>query len=185
MNTIEVKIELLKGCIDTQLETQDYSNAIVVESASELHFLSKITLAGHYCREYTVASELVELNGSRVLPDGKTLLILLWSELAIVDIENNKLSQVIKFDCCELFGIYKFKSGYFIHGEDTTRYLNGNLEQVWERGAIDIFAGCKLDNVVDIFDDYWTITDWCGYKHHYNEEGEFLCEYCPQYDSNK
>lgn len=181
----EFTIEILKNDFKTLLSEDDLKNAIFVEKGDEFHYLSKITVRGKYCREYTVASFISELTPTRVLLDGELLLVLLWSELAVIDLEQNKLLRVIDFESWELFGIYKFKSGYFIHGEDSTRYLDDNFNLLWEEGCVDAFANIKVDNEVKIFDYYWTIIDWCGYNHYYDENGEFMHPLLPQYDCNK
>lgn len=180
-----IAIEILKDDLNTQVASVDLQNAIFIENGEELCCLSKIIISGDYCREYTVASHVLKLDNNRILLDGKLLLVVLWSELAIIDIEQNKLLDVLNFNSWELFGVYKFKSGYFLHGEDSTRFLNGNFNLLWESGCVNIFVNYKTNCEVQIFDGYFTILDWYGYNHFYDENGELTSVYCPQYDCNK
>ncbi len=70
-------------------------------------------------------------------------------------------------------------------GEDSTRFLNGNFNLLWESGCVNIFVNYKTNCEVQIFDDYFTVLDWYGYNHFYDENGELTSVYCPQYDCNK
>ncbi len=185
MDRIKIDIKISDTLSDPPLDEETLNNALFVEDAPYCLRVSEITLRGKYDRKYKIVAFCVGLNADRVLIDKDLLIICLWSDLLIIDLNIDKLIKIIHFDCWEMFGIYKFKTGYFIHGEDTTRYLNGDFEQVWEGGCVDIFVNFKADRVVNIFDDCWTIIDWYGYKHYYNEKGEYKTEYCSQYDPDK
>ena len=182
MRKTSFEIKLLKNDFNTPLTLKDLKNAAVVESASEWHNLVKIVISGEYCREYIVASDVAQISPKTVLIDGKLLFVILWSELAIIDMQQDTLLKTVEFDSWQLFSIYKFKTGYFIHGEDAIRYLNDRFELVWDSFCVDIFFNFKIDEIISIFDEYWTATDWCGYIHFFNEYGEFKCEYDPKYD---
>ncbi|MDE7406630.1 MAG: hypothetical protein K2M89_07155 [Clostridiales bacterium] len=147
--------------------------------------MSQIVLSGKYNKTYSVLSYFITLRDETVLVDGDRLFICLFSEIAVVDLVEDKIVNVIKYECWQLFGIYKFKNGYFVRGEGSNMFLNRNLDCVWEIGCIDIFANPKAENEFEIHDDYIAVYDWYGSRHFYNETGEFKTEYHPEYDMSK
>lgn len=95
--------------------------------------------------------------------------------------ELDKLVKNIELDCWELFEIYKFKSGYLIHGEDEIRFMNAAFEIMWGIGAIDVYANGLVEKDFEVFDDYAIAYDWYGDKHYFDENGEFKKEHYPEY----
>ena len=168
-------------CIDKQTRDQ----AIFTENCSELYIVSQIVLRGKYNCEYKVVSHSIKLNAERVLVDGDFLLICLFSELAIINLAQNRMQKIICFDCYELFGIYKFQLGYFLHGEGENRFINESFELVWEESAVDIFVNYKAEKDIEISDDLIAVYDWAGFQHFYDEHGEFCRIYNSRYNCNE
>ncbi|MCH5163962.1 MAG: hypothetical protein J1F36_02980 [Clostridiales bacterium] len=184
MEETKIDIKILKSVFQLPIDAQTIENAIFVEDTKELLVASQIELSGKYNRTYTVVSHFIELDPNRVLIDNDLLIIILFSELAIIDLQQDKLLRVIDFNCWELFRIFKFKSGYFLYGEGENRFLNKNFDVVWEKGCIDIFVNPDVKEDLEIFDNYVTVFDWYGYKHYYDETGEFKTEHYPEYDNS-
>ena len=180
MEQTKIDIKTLKDDVSILLDEQATTGTIFVESAKS-SVLSQITLSGKYNHTYTVATSYVNLTHERVLVHDKLLVICAIFDLAIIDLEQNTLLQIINLCKYSLFSIHKFKTGYFIHGELLNYFLNHNFEIVWQEGAIDIFSNSKVEKDLEIFEDYIVAWDWYGYKHYYNESGEFKTEHYPQY----
>ena len=181
MEQSKIEIKILND-LKSPPNAQIIENAIYVEDEQNA-IVSEVTVSGKFNRKYTVIGYLVELNQDRVLIDDNLLIVCLWSNLAIIDMKQNKLLKSMTLcDMGELFGVYKFKSGYFIYGELENFFINEHFEVVWEMGCIDIFVNPKAEKELEIFDDYISVYDWYGYKHFYNESGEFKEEYYPEYD---
>lgn len=157
----ETKIEITssENLLDPPLDEQIIQGAIFVEGAPYALRISNITVSGKYNREYKVVAFGIGLNDGRVMIDGDLLIVCLWSDLLIIDLKTDKLLRDIEFDSWELFAIYKFKSGYFIHGEGENYFLNKKFEIMWEKGCIDIFVNYKVDKILEFFDDYITVFD--------------------------
>lgn len=186
MSQTNIKITILKDTLRVPLDAQALQNAIFVESGNEHYVLSQITVSGKYDREYTVASYFLPLDEFRVLLDGDLLIFCLFHELVVIDLAKDKLIKSIAFDGYELLRIIKFKSGYFLHGEAENRFLDKHFKTVWEAGAVDIFANSKAEKALEIYDDFITVFDWCGYKHIYDEVGEVgFSTYYPEYNCNE
>ena len=113
--------------------------------------------------------------------DNDWLLICLFKEIAVVNLKENRVYRVVDFECYELFGIYKFKTGYFVHEELDNRFLDKDFNIIWEWGCGDIFFNSKVEKDFEIFEEYIVAWDWDGYKHYYNESGEFKTEHYPEY----
>lgn len=182
MEQLKIDLKSSNTFLETPLDAQTLKNAICVDDSNDSLVESNITISGKYNRKYKILAFCVWLNHDRVLIDGDLLIICLWANLLIIDLKEDKLIHNIDFDCWELFRIFKFKDGYFIYGEGENRFLNKNFELVWEKGCIDIFINPKVENELEIFDDYVTCFDWCGYKHYYDENGEFKTEHYPQFE---
>lgn len=183
----EIKIELKSSddLLETPLDEQTLENAIFVEGANYALRISTITVSGKYSREYKIVAFCVGLNENRVLVDGDLLIICLWSDILVIDLQSDRLLHDIDLDCWELFGVYKFKSGYFIHGEGENRFLDKEFNVVWEESCCDIFVNSKVEKDFEIFDDYVIAYDWFGGKHYYDEHGEFKTEHYPEYSMSK
>ena len=181
---MKIEITSSENLLDPPLDEQTLENAIFVEKAPYALRISRIAVSGKYNREYKIVAFCVGLNDNRVLIDGDLLIICLWSDLLIIDLKTDKLLRDIEFDSWELFAIYKFKSGYLIHGEGENYFLNQNYEVVWKLGCVDIFVNYKVKKELEIFDDYITVFDWYGSKHYYNETGEFKTEHYPEYSGD-
>ena len=183
MEQTKIDIKSEEELLNKPLTAQVLENAIFVDEADYGLVVSHITVSGKYNREYKILAFCVQPNDDRVLVEDELLIICLWSNLLVIDLKADKLIRNIKLDEWEMFRIFKFKDGYFIHGECENYYLNKNFDPVWEAGCIDIFVNPKVEKDLEIFDDYVTVFDWCGYKHYYNENGEFKTEHYPEYDS--
>ena len=134
------KIDIIKNDTHASVDLSTLSNVIYVEDSEDLYVVSQITLSGKYNRVYNVVSFFISLDSDRICLDCDTLLIALFEELAIVDLRQDKLVRVIKFDnCWGIRNICKLKSGYFIHGEGVNYFLNKNFEILWESSSVDIF----------------------------------------------
>ena len=182
MEQMKIKITSSENLLKPPLDEQIIKGAIFIEDAPYALHVSNVTIHGKYHREYKIIAFCIGLNINRVLIHGDLLIICLWSDILIIDLIADKLLRVVPVaDSGELLGIYKFKSGYFVNGELENYFLNHNFEIVWQVGAIDIFSNSKVEKDLEIFEDYIVAWDWYGYKHYYNESGEFKTEHYPQY----
>lgn len=184
MQETTIKINVLKSDFDEEVDASTLENITFAENAKVLYVITQIDVSGKYRRAYTFATQIQSINEDCILIDGDLLLIILFSELVVIDLKHDKLIKSIDFDCYQLLNICKFKSGYIIRGEGETRFLTKDFEQVWEEGAIDILVNPYAEADFEIFEDYFTVLDWCGYKHFYNETGEFKRKYYPRYSGN-
>lgn len=185
MEKTDVKIHIIKEYSSTPVDPSEFDDVICSETGTELHVASQIEISGKYNKTYCVLTGFVRLNDNTVLVDGDRLFICLYKEIVVVDLATDKVVKIIDFDGYQLFGIYKFKSGYFVHGEITNMFLNADTACVWEYGCIDIFVNPRLENDLEISDDYIAVYDWMGDRHYYNESGEFKTEYHPELDMSK
>ena len=179
MEETAIDITIIKDDVKILVGEQAIANAIFVERAQS-SVLTQIILSGKYNRVYTVATCYINLTHERVLVHDNLLIICAEFDLAIIDIEESKLLQIINIDKHTLFSIHKFKSGYFIHGELLNFFLNKDFQIVWEEDCGDIFYNGNVKYILEIFDDYITVFDWYGKKHYYNENGEFKHECFPE-----
>lgn len=185
MKETTITISILKRDLRTQVISSDFDNVIFSETGAELHTVSQIDLSGEYNKTYRVLADFVGLNDETVLIDGSRLFICLFDEIAVVDLTTDKVESIINYENYQLFGIYKFKSGYFVRGEGSNMFLDNDLACVWELGSVDIFANPIVENQFEIHDDYIAVYDWCGYRHFYDEAGMIKIEEHPEYDMNK
>ena len=176
MEELRIEITSTDELLETPLDEQTLANAIFVTSANFALHVSNIKVSGKYNREYKLIAFCVGLNDERVLVEGNLLIVCLWSDILIIDLQTDKLVRDIDLDCAELFSIHKFQSGFFIHGELENRFLDKDFNVVWEESCCDIFFNSKVDRDLEIFEDYIVAWDWYGYKHYYNETGEFKTE---------
>ena len=181
MEQTKIELNVIQGDFKTEVDAQTIASAIYVEESRQLHTVSKITLSGKYSRVYTIVDFFFGATKDKVLIDDDLLIVCLFSTLVIIDLKEDKLKQVIDFNCWQLFKLFKFKSGYFIHGEGENRFLDKDFNVVWKESCCDIFFNSKVEKDLEIFDDYIVAWDWYGHKHYYNESGEFKTEYYPEY----
>lgn len=181
--TIEIKV--LKQDIDIPVDPSTVDDLIFAENSRKLNSISQIMLTGKFNRTYSVITNHFVLNKHTVLIDNDFLIFCTFSELVVVDLTQNKVIKSVDFNRSQLFEIVKFKSGYIIHGEEEIRFIDSNFDVVWECGCVDIFVNIRTENDFEVFDDHAIAIDWYGYKHYYNESGEYKREYCPQYDPDK
>lgn len=174
-------IEVIKKDL-IHVEQSMIDDAFIVEGDDELHMVALIRLRGKYDRDYKVITRYITLTDERVVIDGDIMIVCLYLRLVIVDLAKNEIINTVEFDCSEIFGLYKFKSGYFMHGEERNYFLDKNINVVWEAGCVDIFVNPLAENELEIFDNYITVLDWYGYKHIYNEHGEYKIEYFKEFD---
>lgn len=182
MGEYKTFMESLADFVSPPLDKKILDTAIFVENADYGLRVSHITITGKYNREYTIVAFAVKLNENRILIDRDFLIICLWSNILIIDLKTDKLIRNIDLDCWEMFSISKFKSGYVVHGEGEIRFINQDFDIVWKMGCCDIFSNSKVEKEFTVFDDYVVAYDWYGYKHYYNEGGEFKTEYYPEYN---
>ena len=181
MEQTKIDIKVLKDDLKIPVDEKTKSNAIYVENSKYAYTVSQITLRGKHNLICTVVSDFVSLTTRRVIVDNDWLLICLFKEIAVVNLKENRVHKVVDFECYELFGIYKFKTGYFVHGELDNRFLDKDFDMIWELGCGDIFFNSKVEKDFEIFEEYIVAWDWYGYKHYYNESGEFKTEHYPEY----
>lgn len=182
MEQTKIDVKILKNDSHTEVDQQTIANAIFVEDSKCLYTVSQITLSGKHNGMYTVVTYYTELCSNRVVVDNNLMIICMSFQLVIVDLRQNKLLRTVFIDDFgEFFGIYKFKAGYFLHGEVFNYFVDSNFKVVWFLSGRDIFANPKVKNILEIFDDYITVFDWLGDKYYYNESGEFKVEYYPEY----
>ena len=132
-----------------------------------------VTLYGTYERKYYFVTEFSALNTERVLLDGDALIVCLWSDIVIIDLPTDKIRKVITVTPdLDMFGVYKFKDGYFVHGEMDNRYFDGEFNLVWDAGGRDIFYCPDRETSVEIHVDHIDVWDFFGYKYTYDEYGE-------------
>lgn len=180
MKQTEIEIKILQNETLVKLDESVLKNAIVENKPPVWYVLSQITVTGQYNRKYNVATFYREVTPENVLIDNNLLFVCLYDEIAVIDLEKDKLVNMIDICRTELFQICKLKEGYFIHGELNNYYLDKNFNVVWELGCADIFYTNKVEKIVEVFDEYITVFDWYGVKHFYNEQGEFKTEYYPE-----
>lgn len=185
MQETNVEIKILKQDVDFPVDPSTVDNVIFAENSNKLTSVSQIVLSGKYNRTYNVLTYFFVPELCRVLVDGDLLIFCTFSELVVVDLNQDKVIKSVDFDCYQLFEIAKFKSGYIIHGEGEIRFLNRAFDVVWEGHCADIFANIIAEKDFEVFEDYVVAIDWNGYKHYYNESGEYKIEYCPKYDPDK
>ena len=186
MQTTEIEIQIIKNDVKTSVDISTISNVIYIEDSPDLHIVSQITLSGQYNRVYNVVSYFITLDANRVCVDNDILLIALYEEIAIVDLRQDKIDRIMKFDnCWGIRNFCKFKSGYFIHGEGVNYFLDKNFNVLWSVSSMDIFANMRVKNDFELYEDYIAVYDWYGNKHFYNENGEFDCKYYPQFNCDK
>ncbi len=185
MQTTKSKIQVIKNDINTYVDLSSLSNVIFIEDSEYHHMISQITLTGKYNRVYDVVSFVDYLDSNKVCIDSDTLLIALFEEVAVVDLQQDKLAGVIKFDnCWGIRNICKLKSEYFIHCEGVNYFIDKNSDILWKSSSLDIFVNIKVEKDFESCEDYVVVFDWYGHKHYYNEGGEFKCEYFPQFNCN-
>ena len=173
MDEIKIEFSCAEDFLDKPLPKSVLEGAIFVDKADYGLKESLVKVSGKYNREYKVVAFCVPLDDDRVIVEGDMLILCLWSNLLVIDLKADELIKNIHFDGYEMFRIFKFKEGYFIHGEGENRYLNKDFDLVWQNSAVDIFVNPDVKEALEIFEDYVTVYDWTGYKHFYNEKGEF------------
>ena len=181
MEQIKIDIKVIGDNLKEALDETIIANAIVVENFGIYNRAFEVTISGRYNRTYTIVSEWTEITLKSILIEKDLLIIILSYSIAVIDLNQNRLLQLIKLDS-SLFSIHRFKSGYFIYGELLNYFLNQKFEVVWDNGCADIFVNPKVEKELEIFSDYITVFDWCGYKHYYNENGKFKTEHYPKYE---
>lgn len=182
MQETKIEIKIIKQDIDIPVAPKTVDNVIFVENNKNLYSISQIILSGRFNRTFNVITGFFVLHERTTLIDGDLLIFCTFSELVVVDLTQNKVIKSIDFDSSQIFEIVKFKSGYILYGEEEMRFINRNFDIVWECGCADIFVNSRAEKEFEVFDDYVTVIDWDGYKHYYNEDGEFKCEYYPEYN---
>lgn len=181
MTETRIELKTLKRDMQTKVDAQTVENAIFVENSEYLFTVTQIKLVGKYNRVYNVVTDFIEVEPDCVVVDNDLLIICLAFEVAIVDLKQDKTVRVIDFDDNQLFGIFQFKSGYFIHGEAVNLYWNKNFDILWRESCGARFFNSKVKKDLEVFEDYIVAFDWNGDKHYYNETGEFKREHYPQY----
>lgn len=184
MEKTSVKINIIKRDLKTQVKPSEFDNVIFVENSNELYTVSQIVLSGKYNKTYCVLAYFVTLHDETVLVDSDRLFICLYNKIAIIDLMTDRVLNVINYDDYQLFGIYKFKNGYFVRGEDLNMFLDKSLNCVWKFSAVDIFVNPRVEKEIEVHDDYIAVYDWRGFRHFYNEMGKLKIEYHPEYDLN-
>lgn len=182
MQETKIEIKIIKQDIDIPVAPNTVDNVIFVENNKNLYSISRIILSGRFNRTFNVITGYFALLERATLIDGNLLIFCTFSELVAIDLKQNRIIKTIDFKSSQIFEIVKFKSGYIIHGEEDMRFVNGDFDIVWECGCADIFVNSRAEKDFEVFDDYVTVIDWYGYKHYYNENGEFKCEYHPEYN---
>ena len=185
MADTEYETKIIKSDMETPVEQHIIDDSFFVEDKNKPYLVSQIILSGKYNRIYNVVTYFITLNDDLVIVDGDILVFAVFTQFVIVDLKQDKLIRTVKPENGQIFGIYKFKSGYFLRGETANCFLDKDFNIVWENGCIDIFVNFKTERDFEIHEDYITAYDWYGYKHYYNERGEFKEEYYLCYDCNK
>lgn len=181
MEQTEIEIKVLKRDMDSRADEKTIENAVFVEDSEYLYTVTELTLRGKYNRVYTVVTDFLEIEENEVVVNDNLLVMCVFNVLVIIDVLQNKVIKTIKFDDTLLYGIYNFKSGYFVHGETINYLLTENFDTAWQCGCDEIFFNSKARKDLVVFDDYVVAFDSLGYKHYYNENGEFKTEYFPEY----
>ena len=172
MRDVNITIEKVGDVGKDKPATDAAEKAIYVENDNSKAVYC-ITLCGAYSRKYYFVTELSVINTERVLLDGVVLIVCLWSDIVIIDLPTDNKRKVINVTSdLDMFGIYKFKSGYFVHGEMTNRYFDSEFNMLWDAGGRDIFYCPERENSIEIHEDHIDVWDFLGYKYSYNEFGE-------------
>ena len=172
MQNAEITIEDLGTVAGNSAATVAVQKAIYVENEhSESVYC--ITLRGTCERKYYFVTELSVLHEDRVLLDGDLLIVCLLSDIILIDLQADKVRKVVNVtsdpDMC---AIYKFKGGYFVHGEMTNRYFDSDFNLLWGASGRDIFFCPDRKNSLEIYDDHIDVWDFLGNKYTYDELGE-------------
>ena len=182
MDNTKFELKLIHRDYNKDIEEDIIKKALVVENSVCLCAATMLKLSGKHEKEYIIVTELDCLYDKKIIINENILIICLTYELAVVDLNTDLVKKQMDINACSLFGVYKFKNGYFIHGEIENIYLNEDFDIVWTESCGNIFFNCKIDNDLEIFDNYITSYDWDGYKHYYNEHGEYKTQYFPELD---
>lgn len=185
MEQTEIEIKVLKRDTHAKADAQTIESAVFVEDSEYLYTVTELTLRGKYNRVYTVVTDFLEVERNEVAVNDNLLIMCVFDVLVIIDILQDKAVKTIKFDDTHLYGVYTFKSGYFVHGETINYFLTENFDTAWECGCVEIFFNSKVRKDLVVFDDYVVAFDSHGYKHYYNETGEFKTEHFPEYKMTK
>ena len=180
MEQTKIEIKILKNDCNKILDKQDIESSFFAES-NKSSVLNQITLSGRYNCVYTIATSYFDLTEKRVILDDNLLFICLISKIVVIDLTKETLLHTIDMGRCWLYQICKFKSGYFLHGELNNYFLDKSFYVVWEESCCDIFFNSKVEKDLEIFENYIVAWDWYGWKHYYNESGEFKTECYPEY----
>ena len=180
MEHTKIDITLVRDDDRITVDEQTIANAIVAESFEKLYSVYQIKLSGKHTRQYNVLTGWASLSNKDVLVDDNLLIIALTYDLAVIDLQQDKLVRIIELSDYQLFSIVKFKSGYIVHAELDTYFLDKNFAIVWQEGCVDIFFNSNVENDFEVFEDFVIAYDWYGYKHYYDESGEFKHEYYPE-----
>ncbi len=172
MRDVRITIEKIGVAGKDRVATEATYKAIYVENAhSDVVYC--ITLCGAYERKYYFVAELSLIYKERVLLDGDMLIICLRSDIVIIDLPTDKLRKAINVTSdLDMYGIYKFKEGYFVHGEMTNRYFDGGFDLLWEESGRDIFFCPDRENSIEIHEDHIDVWDFLGNKYTYDELGD-------------
>lgn len=176
MEETKLDIRLIKEVPESELDSETRERAIYIESDWN-SYVYQMTLSGKYNCEFIFISDFTPKNDDTLLLDNTLLFICTFNNIVVIDLEKGEIKQVLNFEIWQIFGIYKFKSGYIVRAEGANVFLDGNLVVKWEEWGADIFVNPLVENEFEIFDDYFTAIDWCGYMHYYNESGNFKTEY--------
>lgn len=145
--------------------------AIYVESEFA-DLVTCLTIGGAYKRKYYFVTTLTLRDLDRYLLEGDKLIVCLWSEILIFDLPNDKIKKIAVTEGLELYAIYKFKDGYFIHGELFNSYFDRDFDFKWEADGRDIFFCPTREKSLEIYADHIDVWDFLGYKYTYDEFGE-------------
>ncbi len=172
MQDVKITIEDLGTVAKDSTATEAAQKAIYAENErSESAYC--ITLRGAYERKYYFVTELTEITAERTLLDGDLLIVCLWSDIVVIDMSADKICNVINVTpYLDMFAIYKFKGGYFVHGETENRFFDSDFNLRWEKSGRNIFYCPDREKSVEIFEDHIDVWDFLGYKYSYDEWGD-------------
>lgn len=168
----KITIERLGDVGKDRAATEAAERAIYVEKGYD-ETAYCITVRGEYDGTFYFVTGLSGINEERVLADGDKLIVCLSSDIVVLDLQTGKILKTIAVtQYVDMFAIYKFKDGYFVHGQMVNRYFDNKFALQWEYGGKDIFYCPNRESSLEICDDHIDVWDFEGNKYTYDEYGE-------------
>lgn len=139
---------------------------VKVKDINSSEFISSAILCG-----YKGASSL---HPNAFYLEGSKLWICISDMVYCLQLPNLELVWSKSIDLASVFGIYKFKNDFILHGELEIFRITKAGEVKWSFGAQDIFVSLHGEDVLRLYDDHITVRDYRGGMYKINADGKQL-----------